>query len=76
MSSSISSMSSQDIQRTVFITYKAIYAYIVMSFRLLNVEPTYQQTTSKVFERNMEVYVDDIIIKQDHLSNLEEYIFN
>ena len=51
-----------------------------MPFRLKNVGATYQQLINKIFkdqiDRNMEVYVDDMLIKShqaaQHLSDLEE----
>lgn len=51
-----------------------------MSFGLKNVEATYQYLMDKVFEpqigRNIEVYVDDVIIKSNdlltHIKDLEK----
>lgn len=73
-------MYKEDIPKTTLIVYCVIYAYKKMSFRLINVRVTYQRMMNKVFHRqigrNMEVYVDDMIIKSaaiwDHLADLEE----
>ena len=51
-----------------------------MSFRLKNVAATYQRLVNKMFDnqigRNMEVYVDDMLVKSktanNHVSDLEE----
>ena len=51
-----------------------------MPFRLKNVGATYQRLVNKMFvnqiEKNMEVYVDDILVKSkatyDHVSDLEQ----
>lgn len=63
-----------------FITESTNYCYKVMSFGLKNVEATYQYLMDKVFEpqigRNIEVYVDDVIIKSNdlltHIKDLEK----
>jgi len=63
-----------------FITELTNYCYKVMPFGLKNVEATYQYLMDKVFEpqigRNIEVYVDDVIIKSNdlltHIKDLEK----
>ena len=63
-----------------FIINRVLYCYKVMHFRLKNARATYQQLANKIFKdqinRNMEVYVDYILIKSyhadQHLFNLEE----
>jgi len=56
-----------DIPKTTFTTEMTNYCYKVMPFGLKNVGTTYQRLMDKVFkekiERNMEVYVDDMIVK-------------
>jgi len=50
---------------------KTNYCYKVKSFGLKNVGATYQRMMNKVFEkhigRNLEVYVDDLIIKRNNM---------
>jgi len=59
----------RDKEKTAFMTEEANYYYKVMPFGLKNAEATYQRLMDKVFHgligRNVEVYVDDIIIKYD-----------
>ncbi|XP_077219741.1 uncharacterized protein LOC143853931 [Tasmannia lanceolata] len=69
-----------DIPKTSFVTDQGIYCYRVMPFGLKNVGATYQRLVNKIFieqiERNMEVYVDDILVKSkessNHIPDLEE----
>jgi len=69
-----------DIPKTAFTTDTANYCYKVMSFGLKNAGATYQRLMDKVFKnqigKNMEVYVDDMIVKsgevEKHLEDLEE----
>ena len=73
-------MASEDEKHTAFVTDKGIYCYKIMSFGLKNSGATYQQLVNKIFkiqiERNMEVYVDDMLVKSpqttDHVRDLEE----
>lgn len=73
-------MSEEGQEKTSFITSQGLYYYRVMPFELKNVGPTYQrlvnQRFSKQIERNMKMYIDDLLIKskevESHLDNLEE----
>ena len=57
-----------------------LYCYKVMPFELKNARATYQMLVNKMFntqiERNMEVYVDDTLVKSKeelaHLDDLRE----
>ena len=69
-----------DKDKIAFITNESIYCYRVMTFYLKNARATYQRIMNKVFpeqiERNIKVYVDDILIKskslQQHWHDLDE----
>ncbi|XP_077232043.1 uncharacterized protein LOC143865824 [Tasmannia lanceolata] len=73
-------MYESDIPKTSFITDLGTYYYRVMPFGLKNAGATYQRLVNKLFDkqicRNMEVYVDDMLVKsqsaQDHVSDLKE----
>ncbi|XP_017237355.1 uncharacterized protein LOC108210538 [Daucus carota subsp. sativus] len=73
-------LSPQDREKTSFITHRGVYCYKVMPFGLINAGATYQRMMNKVFAdqlgRNMEVYVDDMIVKsmekEVHLKDLQE----
>ncbi|XP_065035979.1 uncharacterized protein LOC135671747 [Musa acuminata AAA Group] len=73
-------MTPEDQKHTAFITEQGIYFYKVMPFGLKNAGATYQRTVNKMFARqigrNMEVYVDDMIVKsrtaEAHPSDLAE----
>ena len=60
-----------DIPKTTFTTDTANYCYKVMPFGLKNAQATYQSLMDKVFKeqigKNMEVYVDDTIIKSSEV---------
>nr|KYP76658.1 Transposon Ty3-I Gag-Pol polyprotein [Cajanus cajan] len=64
-------MHSRDEEKTAFITDSANYCYQVMPFGLKNAGATYQRLMNKVFQhqigRNMEVYVDDMVVKSRDL---------
>lgn len=74
-------MCKEDIPKTAFITHRSVYAYKKMTFELINAGATYQRMMNHVFTKqlgkNMEVYVDDMIVKsmsvRGHLDNLDEY---
>ena len=60
-------MNPVDEEHTSFITDKGLYCYKVMPFGLKNAGATYQRLVNKMFAnqigRNMEVYVDDMLVK-------------
>ncbi|GJV30388.1 reverse transcriptase domain-containing protein [Tanacetum coccineum] len=57
----------EDEEKTAFITSQGIFCYTKMPFGLRNVRATYQRMVDKAFHkqigRNLEVYVDDLVIK-------------
>ncbi|GJU07705.1 reverse transcriptase domain-containing protein [Tanacetum coccineum] len=57
----------EDEEKTAFITSYGIFCYMKMPFGLRNVGVTYQRLVDKAFHkqigRNLEVYVDDLVIK-------------
>ncbi|GJY23412.1 reverse transcriptase domain-containing protein [Tanacetum coccineum] len=67
-------MAKEDEEKTAFITSQGIFCYSKMPFSLKNAGPTYQRLVDKAFQRqigpNLEVYVDDLVIK----SHTEEEI--
>ena len=73
-------MVEEDQEKTAFITSQGLYYYKVMPFGLKNAEATYQRLVNKMFSqqigRNMEVYVDDMLVKSKeelaHLDDLKE----
>nr|XP_009388363.1 PREDICTED: uncharacterized protein LOC103975179 [Musa acuminata subsp. malaccensis] len=73
-------MAPEDQEHTAFLTEQEIYFYKVMPFGLKNAGATYQRTVNQMFAhqigRNMEVYVDDMIVKsrtaEAHPSDLAE----
>ncbi|GJU99083.1 reverse transcriptase domain-containing protein [Tanacetum coccineum] len=66
--------------RTAFITSQGIFCYSKLSFGLKNAGATYQRLVDKAFQkqigRNLEVYVDDLVIKsrteQEVIRDIEE----
>ncbi|XP_059645862.1 uncharacterized protein LOC132288728 [Cornus florida] len=66
-------------EKTSFITDRGLYCYKVMPFRK-NASATYQRLVNTMFKqqigRNMEVYVDDMLVKslkaKNHLADLQE----
>ncbi|GJS70029.1 reverse transcriptase domain-containing protein [Tanacetum coccineum] len=60
-------MAKEDEEKTTFITSQWIYCYSKMPFGLRTVGATYQRLVDKAFHkqigRNLEVYVDDLVIK-------------
>ncbi|GKB52611.1 reverse transcriptase domain-containing protein [Tanacetum coccineum] len=60
-------MAKEDEEKTTFITSQGIFCYSKMSFGLKNAGATYQRLVDKAFQkqigRNLEVYVDDLVIK-------------
>ncbi|KAI3465522.1 hypothetical protein Pfo_022185 [Paulownia fortunei] len=70
----------KDQEMMSFVTNQGIYCYRVMPFGLKNTGATYQRLVNNMFSkligRNMEVYIDDMLVKSNlvsnHVSNLEE----
>jgi hypothetical protein len=60
-------MKVEDKDKTAFITPHGVYCYMTMPFGLKNAEATYQRCMQACLKeqigRNIEVYIDDIIIK-------------
>ena len=73
-------MAEEDQENTSFITSQGLYCYKVMPFGLKNAGATYQRLVNRIFSkqigRNMEVYVDDMLVKSreelPHLDDLKE----
>ncbi|GKV05156.1 hypothetical protein SLEP1_g17198 [Rubroshorea leprosula] len=73
-----------DQEKTAFYTGDAIYCYVMMPFGLKNAGATYQKLVQIIFKlqigRNIEVYVDDIIVTSvragDHIDDLSETFQN
>ncbi|XP_073159043.1 uncharacterized protein [Henckelia pumila] len=70
----------EDQENTSFVTDRGIYCFEVLSFGLMNAGATYQRLLNKMFEktigRNMEVYIDDMLVKSiqasTHIGDLQE----
>ncbi|GJZ07360.1 reverse transcriptase domain-containing protein [Tanacetum coccineum] len=60
-------MAEEDEEKIAFITNQGIFCYTKMPFGLRNAGATYQRLVDKTFHgqigRNLEVYVDDLVIK-------------
>ena len=73
-------MAEEDQEKTAFITSQRLYCYRVLPFGLKNSGATYQRLVNQMFSkqigRNVEVYVDDMLVKskeeEDHLVDLKE----
>ena len=70
-------MVKEDQEKTAFITSQGLYCYKVMPFGLKNAGATYQRLVNKMFRkqigRNMEVYVDDMLVKcKEELTHLDD----
>ena len=73
-------MTEEDQEKTAFIISQRLYCYRIMPFGLKNVGETYQRLVNQMFSkqigRNVEVYVDGMLVKsreeQNHLDDLEE----
>ena len=73
-------MDEEDQEKTAFIISYGLYCYKVMPFGLKNAGAMYQRLVNKMFNkqigRNMEVYVDDMLVKSKeelaHLDDLKE----
>ena len=74
-------MAEEDMEKTTFITQWGTYCYTVMPFGLKNAGATYQRTAtaimSDMIHREIEVYVDDMIVKSkerhEHTSVLRKF---
>ncbi|KAL0404384.1 UNVERIFIED_CONTAM: Retrovirus-related Pol polyprotein from transposon [Sesamum radiatum] len=57
----------EDRKKVSFITSEGTFCYVAMLFGLKNAGATYQRLVDKIFRpqigRNMEVYVDDMLVK-------------
>nr|KYP76142.1 Transposon Ty3-I Gag-Pol polyprotein [Cajanus cajan] len=66
-------MHPRDEEKTTFVTESANYCYQVMPFGLKNVGATYQRLMDRIFHKqigkNLEVYVDDMVVKSPNLVN-------
>nr|GEV52565.1 reverse transcriptase domain-containing protein [Tanacetum cinerariifolium] len=62
-------MAKEDEEKTTFITNQGIFCYTKMPFGLRNAGATYQRLVDKAFHkqigRNLEVYVEDLVIKKE-----------
>ena len=60
-------MEEEDQEKIAFVISQGLYYYKVMSFGLKNTEATYQRLVNQMFikqiGRNMEVYMDDMLVK-------------
>ena len=60
-------------EKMTFVTNRGLYCYKMMPFGLKNAGASFQRLINKVFEnqigRNMEAYVDDMIVKSLHRNN-------
>ena len=73
-------MDEDDQEKTSFVTSQGLYSYKVMLFGLKNARATYQRLVNRMLSyqigRNVEVYVDDMLVKSkdeaNHLDNLKE----
>ena len=73
-------MAPEDEEKTSFITNEGTYYYKAMPFGLRNAGATYQRVMNALFKeqigKNMEVYVDDMLVKSlkasNHVADLNE----
>ena len=67
-------MDSCDKEKTTFICLVGVYNYKMISFSLKNAGATYQHLMDQIFAnqrgRNLEVYVDDLIVKSKNEEDL------
>jgi hypothetical protein len=59
-----------DQEKTVFITPFGAYCYTTMSFGLKNAGATYQASFKRQLNKNVEAYVDDVVVKTKNSSTL------
>ena len=70
----------EDQEKTTFIISQGLYCYKVIPFGLKNAGAMNQKLVNQIFskqiEKNVEVYVNDILVmskeEEDHLDNLRE----
>ena len=66
-------MHAPDQEHTSFVTDKGLYCWNVMPFGPKNAGATYQRLVNMMFSEqignNMEVYVDDMLVKSKHNNN-------
>ncbi|XP_012850074.1 PREDICTED: uncharacterized protein LOC105969843 [Erythranthe guttata] len=73
-------LAEEDQPKVSFVTSTGTYCYVAMPFGLKNAGATYQKLVDNMFRtqlgRNMEVYVDDMLVKSkevsEHISDLQE----
>ena len=69
-------MVEEDQEKTAFITSQGLYCYKVIPFSLKNTGATYQRLVNQMFSkqigRNIEVYVDDMLVKRKKGVQLED----
>ena len=69
-------MAEEDQEKTSFITSQGLYYYKVMPFGLKNAGATYQRLVNKMFSkqigRNMEMCMDDMLVKSKELTHLDD----
>jgi len=73
-------MDEEDQEKTLFVTSQGLFCYRVMPFGLKNTGAIYQILVNRMFShqirRNVEVYVDDMLVKSkdeaNHLNDLKE----
>ena len=73
-------MTEEDQENSTFITSQGLYCHRVMPFDLKNTGATFQRLVNQMFSkqigRNVEVYVDDMLVKskeeENHLDDLKE----
>lgn len=67
-------MSKENEEKTTFYTDHCTFCYTKMSFGLKNVRATYQRLVDSIFVkqigRNIEIYVDDMVIKSPNETKL------
>jgi hypothetical protein len=73
-------MAREDEEKTAFITPCSVYCYVCMPFGLKNAGATFQRLMRKALGaqmgRNVEAYVDDIVVKTRESEDLEETFAN
>ncbi len=71
-------LSTEDCEKTAFITPLGVYCYKVIPFSLKNASATYHRMVTKMFKdqigKTMEIYIDDMVVKsklsKNHLEDL------